>query len=168
VAFTGGDVWGVGSASAAKLRGLAIKTAAQLRDLDPRRARQLLTIVGELLVMELPGIACLPVELVPPRRKGSAVTRSFGAPVATLSGMLEAVAPYAARAGEKLRRHGLAARRMAVFIRTSAFNEDPRYSASTTVALPESSDDMRDLIAAAKQGVRRIWKECYRFARAGC
>uniref|UniRef100_UPI00186A0691 Y-family DNA polymerase n=1 Tax=Aureimonas psammosilenae TaxID=2495496 RepID=UPI00186A0691 len=95
-----GDVWGVGSASEAKLVAIGIKTAAQLRDLDVRLARKMLTVVGERTVLELRGIPCLALEDVPPQRKGCAVTRSFGEPVTTLAGMLEAVAAYATRAGE--------------------------------------------------------------------
>lgn len=161
------DVWGVGGASAYKLAKIGVTTAADLATLDRREARQLLSVVGERIVFELRGVACLPLELVPPQRKGCAVTRSFGAPVTALEEMLEAVAAYATRAGEKLRRHGLVTGHVRVFMHTSAFNEDPRYSASTTVELPEASNDTRDLIAAASRGARRIWKEGYRFVKAG-
>jgi hypothetical protein len=72
-----------------------------LRDLDIRLARQVGTVVLERIVLELRGIPCLALELEPPVRKGMAVTRSFGRPVTNLAGVLEAVAMYATRAGEK-------------------------------------------------------------------
>src|SRR5689334_22541604 len=76
-----GDVWGVGPATAAGLAGLGIATAADLRDLDPKRARALGTVALERTVLELRGLPCIPLEEVAPRRKGLAVTRSFGRPV---------------------------------------------------------------------------------------
>ncbi len=162
------DVWGIGPASERKLLGIGIETAADLRDLDPRLARRLLSVVGERTVLELRGISCLPIELVPPQRRGCAVTRSFGTPVTTLAGMLEAVAAYATRAAEKLRRHGLEASHLVAFMHTSPFREkDPAHSASLTVHLPEASADTRDLIKAAHRAVRAIYRPGFRYAKAG-
>lgn len=119
-------------------------------------------------MLELQGLSCLPLEDVPPQRKGCAVTRSFGTPVTDLAGMLEAVAAYATRAGEKLRRYGLEATHMAVFMHTSRFNEkDQPYSAQTTVHLPEASNDTFDLIRMAQSGARKIFRDGHRYAKAG-
>lgn len=163
-----GEVWGVGRASQRKLFELGIKTAGDLSRLDARLARNLLSIVGERTVLELQGISCVSLEDVPTQRKGCAVTRSFGTPVTDLAGMLEAVAAYATRAGEKLRRNGLETSHLAVFMHTSRFNErDPSHSAQTTVDLPESSADTFDLIRAAHRGVRKIFKDGFRYSKAG-
>ena len=88
------DVWGVGRASAGKLRAIGVTNAADLCGLDARVARQLLTVVGERLVREMNGVLCQDLEVEPPRRKGIAVTRSFGAPITRLEDMLEATAFY--------------------------------------------------------------------------
>lgn len=163
-----GETWGIGSASERKLFTLGVETVGDLTRLDPRQVRNLLGVVGERTYMELRGISCLPLEEVPAQRKGCAVTRSFGTPVTDLHGMLEAVASYAARAGEKLRRHGLEATHLAVFMHTSRFNQkDPGYSAQTTISLPEASADSFDLIKAAQRGARKIFKEVFKYAKAG-
>jgi len=163
-----GEVWGVGSASERKLFGLGIETAGDLARVDARLARNLLSVVGERTVLELQGISCLPLEDVPPQRKGCAVTRSCGTPVTDLAGMLEAVAAYAMRAGEKLRRHSLEATHMAVFMHTSRFNsKDKPHSAQTTVHFPEASNDTFDLIRAAQSGARKIFRDGHRYAKAG-
>jgi DNA polymerase V len=101
------DVWGIGRASQAKLAALGIKSAGQVRDMDPKFARQIMTVVGEKIVHELNGIACIGLETVAPQRKGCAVTRSFGNRVTMKVEMEQAVAGYATRLGEKLRQHGL-------------------------------------------------------------
>lgn len=163
-----GDVWGIGAASEAKLMALGIESAADLRDMPSRLARQRMTVVGEKTVLELRGISCMDLEEVAPQRKGCAVTRSFGTPVTTLDGMLEAVSAYATRAGEKLRRHGLETAHVVVFMHTSQFNRrDPSHSASKTVNLPEASADTLDLIDAAKRGARAIFREGFRYSKAG-
>ena len=163
-----GEVWGIGGASERKLLAIGVETVAQLRDLDPRLARKMMSVVGERTVWELRGIACLALEHAPPQRKSCAVTRSFGTPVTTLAGMLEAVAAYATRAGEKLRRHRLETTHLSVFMHTSEFNaRDRPYSAATTVHFPEASNDTLDLIRAAQRAVKGIYRDGYRYAKAG-
>jgi len=99
------EVWGIGAASAAKLAKIGVQTAADLAELDPDNARALMTVTGGRTVYELRGISCLPLELMEPTRKGIAVTRSFGAPVTSWQEMHEAIASYATRAAEKMRRY---------------------------------------------------------------
>jgi DNA polymerase V len=77
VGISVGEVWGIGRASLARLTAMGVDTVADLRDLDPRPARASLTVVGERIIHELRGRSCLPLEIVPARRKGCAVTRSF-------------------------------------------------------------------------------------------
>jgi DNA polymerase V len=161
------DVWGVGVRSADKLDRLGVKTAADLRDLDPRLARQALTVTGERLVHELRGLSCLPLDLAPPPRRSVAVTRSFGQPVADWETMRQAVASHAARAAEKLRAEGLTAEALQVFLHTSRFLAGPAYANSLTVELRPPSADAFALIAAATDAARRIWRDGFQFSKAG-
>jgi len=161
------DVWGVGRASVAKMAAVGIHTAADLRALDPRLARSLLTVVGERLVRELNGVRCQDLEVVTPIRKGIAVTRSFGSPVTTLDAMLEATTSYATRAGEKLRRHGVLAPHISVFFHTSRFSDGPAKSVSGMARLPEPTSDSIELVRAAVLVTKRLWSGGYRYSKAG-
>ncbi|GAA4252384.1 hypothetical protein [Azospirillum formosense] len=161
------DVWGIGRRSAEKLGMLGVKTAADLRDMEPRRARQVLTVVGERIVYELRGLSCLPLDQAPAPRKTTAVTRSFGTPVTEWEPMREAVAAYATRAGEKLRAEGLAAEALQVFMHTSPFRPGPAYSNAATVELRPATDDTFALIAAATSDARRIWRDGFAMSGAG-
>ena len=161
------DVWGVGRASAAKLTAVGVRTAADLRAMDPRAARALLTVTGERLVLELAGVLCQDLELAPPVRKGIAVTRMFGRPITDLDEMLEAVASYVARASEKLRQHGLASADMTVFFHTGAHAAGPPRSVSGRAALWSPSCDTTTMIGAATAVVRRRWAPGFRYAKAG-
>ena len=113
------EIWGIGAASAAKLVKIGVQTAADLAALDPDNARALMTVTGGRTVYELRGISCMPLELMEPTRKGIAVTRSFGAPVTSWQEMREAIASYATRAAEKMRRHKVAAENIFVFMHTN-------------------------------------------------
>lgn len=163
-----GDVWGIGRASQAKLLALGIAFAVQLRDMEPKQARTVLTVVGEKIVHELNGIPCMDLETLAPQRQGCAVTRSFGQRVTTKIEMEQAVAGYATRLGEKLRRHGLATDHVTVFMHTSKFNDDePQRNASMTIDIPEATNDTMQLIKAARRAVECLWQSGFRYSKAG-
>ncbi len=162
------EIWGVGPASQAKLRAVGCATVADVRDLDPRLARQGLTVVGERIVHELRGEACLDLETVAPTRQGCAVTRMFSARVSDFATLEQAVAAHATRLGEKLRREGLGTDHVTVFYHTSEHDDGaPQRSASTTVHLPEASNDTLVLAKAAARGARHVWRDGYRYSKAG-
>ena len=79
-----GEVWGIGPRWAKWLEAQGIATALDLKRADPKAIRRQMTVVGERLVYELNGRACLPLELMPPPRKGMTVSRSFGQTMAAL------------------------------------------------------------------------------------
>ncbi|TNC66419.1 Y-family DNA polymerase [Rubellimicrobium roseum] len=162
-----GEVWGVGSASVGKLEALGCRTAADLARLDPYLARQLLTVVGERIVWELRGTSCLPLEEVAPPRKGCAVTRNFAGRVEDLATLQEAVAAHTTRLAEKLRHHGLATDALTVFFHTSTHDAGPQHAASRTVTLPEATNDTLALLRAARATVAAIWREGFRYSKAG-
>ncbi len=172
VGISVGEVWGIGRASLARLTAMGVDTVADLRDLDPRPARASLTVVGERIIHELRGRSCLPLEIVPARRKGCAVTRSFSTRITQRDVLEQAVAAHATRLGEKLRRDGLAVSAVTVFYHTSEHDRgDPMRSVSTVVHMPEATNDSRHLIQAALRGVERTWKEQglspWRYSKAG-
>lgn len=161
------DVWGVGRASTTKLKKLGLTTAADLRDMDPRHARAVLSLTGERLVRELNAVHCSDLELEPPTRKGIAVTRSFGKPITTLDEMLQATAFYAARAGEKLRMHGVQTTHVQVFMHTSRFSDGPARSVSGIARTVAPTADTLELVRASGEATRRLWAPGYRYAKAG-
>jgi nucleotidyltransferase/DNA polymerase involved in DNA repair len=163
-----GDVWGVGRATASKLLDLDIRTAAALRDMPMKQARAVGTVLLERLVAELRGVAANAVEAIEPQRKGMAVTRSFGTPVTRFDQLMGALTEYAMRAGEKLRGHGLVAGRLTAFFHTNRHRPDrPQYAASHAVTLHPMTADSLQLIAAARRGAERAWRDGYAFTKAG-
>jgi DNA polymerase V len=166
--FPVGDVWGVGGATAHKLAALGITTAGMLADMPMKQARAVGTVVLERLVAELRNVPSAAVEIVEPQRKGMAVTRSFGTPVTTFDRLMGALTEYAMRAGEKLRSHGLVAARLTAFFHTNRHKPDrPQYAGSRTVTLHPMTNDSLELIAAARRGAERVWRDGYAYTKAG-
>lgn len=162
-----GELWGVGKATTAKLAAIGVTTVGAIRSMDPKRARQLLTVVGERMVLELQGQACMSLESLPPGRKGIAVTRSFGRPVTTLVEMQQAVAAYATRAAEKLRKHKMCAVQGFVFMHTNAFNGDKWSHTGKAVEFLEPTDDTHELVTAATRAAAAAWRDGFQYAKAG-
>ncbi|AGH51757.1 putative UV protection protein (plasmid) [Sphingomonas sp. MM-1] len=142
------DVWGVGRALAAKLRPLGVRTTADLAALPPSVARDVGTVVLERLVRELNGTECDDFHPEPEALKGTAVTRSFGAPVTDLPSLQEAVARHAWRAAEKIRAQQLVATRLIAFAHGSRFKANSP-SASRSVRLSPATNDPRIIVARA-------------------
>lgn len=94
-------------------------------------------------------------------------TRSFGRPIETLAEMLQATTFYATRAGEKLRRHGVLASHLQVFMHTSPFAAGPARSVSGIASMREPTSDTIELVRGASQATRRLWAGGYRYAKAG-
>jgi DNA polymerase V len=160
-------VWGVGPNYARRLKRAGIKTALDLRSADAERWRMHTSIMLERVIYELRGVSCLPLELCPPPRRSLTVSRSFAAPVETLAELREAVALYATRAGEKLRRQKLVASALVVFLSTNRFAGETLYAPSAAVTLPSATSYTPDLIRYAHHALEKIYIEGHRFKKAG-
>lgn len=166
-----GDIWGIGRRTEAKLKGVGITTAAELRDMPLRQARKLGTVVLERTVLELQGEPCLSLEEVEPQRKGMAVTRSSSTPMADFETLFQAITAHATRAAEKLRQHGLVAGTLTVIFHTNKHRQDrPQWSAARSTKLTPMSADTFDLVEAARRCARSGWPKdgrTYGFTKAG-
>lgn len=162
------DVWGVGKRLSKRLNTLGITTALDLANASPRAIREQFSVVLERTVRELNGESCIELEEIPPTKKQIVCSRSFGVKVTHFELLREAVCEYATRATEKLRKEQQQAKVMTVFIRTSPFKDnEPQYSNSASGELLIPSCDTRDFIELASHLIKRIWKDGFRYAKAG-
>jgi DNA polymerase V len=162
------DVWGVGPRYAAMLRKNGIENAFALREADDEWIRERMTVVGLKTVQELRGVPCFPLEVVSPAKKLITCSRSFGKATGSLQEVRAALAYFAARAAEKLRRQKLVAGNLTVFISTDRFKtDDPQYSASVQLDVAPKSDYTPELIALAMKGLARIFRAGFGIRKAG-
>ncbi|EPO3035396.1 translesion error-prone DNA polymerase V subunit UmuC [Vibrio cholerae] len=162
------DVWGVGRRLSKRLNALGITTALDLANASPRAIRDQFSVVLERTVRELNGESCIELEEIPPTKKQIVCSRSFGEKVTHFELLREAICEYATRATEKLRKEQQQAKVLTVFIRTSPFKgNEPQYSNSASGELLIPSCDTRDFIELANHLLKRIWKDGFRYAKAG-
>ena len=86
-------------------------------------------------------------------------SRSFSRPVTELGEMQEAVATHAARACEKLRAEGLAARAVQVFFHTGhAEAKGPHRSVAVAAELARATNRTPEVLAACRRLVAEAWR----------
>lgn len=161
------DVWGIGRAHSHFLHSHGIMTALQLSEASDQFIRKHMGVVGLRLVLELRGVSCLELEQCPPPKKGITCSRSFGRSITQLHEMEEAVSSYTSRAAEKLRREKLSVSSLSVFLHTNQFKDTAQYSNALTFTLPVATDSTPELIAAALEGIRKIWRDGFAYKKAG-
>ena len=162
------DIWGVGRQYTKFLKRHGIHTAFDLKNAPDYWVKKNMSIVGLRTVWELRGIPCIELEEVSEPNKQIIRSRSFGRPVESLEELKEAVSTHTTRAGEKLREQGLVASYISTFIETNRFKpEDPQYGNSSGRTLTEPTSYTPELIRYAIANLERIYKQGYRYKRAG-
>lgn len=160
-------IWGIAGGWTEKLVRMGIKKASQLRDANTSIIRKHLSVVGERIVRELRGQSCIDLEDIQPR-KNIMSSKSFGNLLMDKKPMEEALANYAARACEKLRKQNSRAQAVYVFVRTNGFREtDKQYNNGLTCTLTIPTSDTRIIIEAAKFCLNKIYKPGYRYKKTG-
>jgi DNA polymerase V len=162
-----GDVWGVGRKIAAQLHGAGIRTVLDLTRADVASLRRQFSVVFEKTVLELRGTPCMGVEEPPAAKQQILVSRSFGQAVTHVDGIVEAVSEFASRAAEKLRLQGSVAGAIQVFIRTSPFRQNDRQHSPSTVVPVRPTADSRQLVGAACEAARAMFRPGFNYAKAG-
>jgi DNA polymerase V len=163
-----GNVWGVGRKFEKFLNNQGIKTAKQFVDLERGWVRKNMGVVGEKIQMELKGISCLDLELLPGKKKSCCVSRSFSNPIKKIDELIESIANYGSRAAEKIREENLVSQLMDVFILTNHFNKKNRqYSNSIRLQLDFPTNNSSLIVKKAVEGVQRIFKDGYSYKKAG-
>ena len=162
------ELWGVAGRLASRMAKLGIHTAGELARAPRPSIRKQFGVVGERMVLELAGTSCLSLEEVQPDRKNICCSRSFGRPVESLDELREAIAMHAGRAGEKLRRQGLAATAVCVFLMTNRFREDlPQYHPQAGRELLVPTSFTPELVGETCRVLKAIYRPGYRYTKAG-
>jgi len=161
------DVWGVGWEYAKLLKRNGIKTALDLRDANETWIRKKMTVQGLRTVLELRGTACIELEEKVPDKKQIVNSRSFGKDLDKYQDVSEAIASYASRAAEKLRKQDSICGHISVWIETNGFKDAPQYSNSISCRLPEPTSYTPLLVKYALHLLKKIYKNGYKYKKAG-
>lgn len=161
------EVWGVGGRIAKRLQTMGIKTVLDLANCNTNMIRKNFNVVLERTVRELNGESCIPLEEMPPAKQQIVCSKSFGQRVTELEDMQHAVVTYATRAAEKLREQGSKCCHISVFIATGRYGNEPQYANTACLTCEYPTSDTRDIVGLAIRGLDIIWRDGYRYAKAG-
>lgn len=144
------DVWGIGRQISRKLDYMGIRTAAQFADKKESWVRSHFNITTVRTWKELNGESCISIEELP-QKKSICTSRSFaGEGISDKDMVEEAVANFAVRCTEKLRRQGSVCQGITVFAWTSRFNEHvPEYTIHDSLTLPIATNAQEEIVGAA-------------------
>ncbi len=161
------DIWGIGPRITKRMYQLGINTALQLADSNISMIRKNFDVIVERTTRELNGESCIALEDAPPPKQNILNSRSFGERITELEDMKQAVTLYATRAAEKLREQNSRCRHIGVSISTARHADDPQYSNTASFVCDYPTSDTRDIIESALRGLSNIWRDGYRYAKAG-
>jgi DNA polymerase V len=161
------DIWGIGRKSAEKLNRWGIYTAGDFTRKDSLWVKKAMSIKGLMTQLELMGHPCLPLVTTPPPPKSIQVSRTWGSVLESLGDVRNAIMDNVLKAGRQLRKDGMAAGAMSVFIRygyrhhgeCGYFTEDAYFNN------PILSD--AELINAAMRILGKIFRPGYRYTQGG-
>ena len=161
------EVWGVGRRISQRLRQLGIETALQLAESPAPLIRKHFSVVLERTVRELRGESCGSGR----GAVGEAADRLLALvrqPHRRLSGGTSGgVRTGGARGGETAQGEAVLPP-VAVFLRTSPHAADGRYYANQASGqLLTPTNDTREIIRLATEGLDRIWRDGYRYIKTG-
>ncbi|NNE99049.1 MAG: hypothetical protein HKN25_08525 [Pyrinomonadaceae bacterium] len=161
-----GDIWGIGPKNAKRLKDVNINTALALSSTSVEFVRKHLNLFGGRTVLELRGTKCIPFERTFADKKSIAHTRSFGRAISSYTEVKNAVLNFSVRAVERMRRDGLAAKTITVFLRTNRFKRD--YSAQSVKYNSVYHSDLKNEINKwALACFERIFEPDLQYKKAG-
>lgn len=162
------DIWGIGRQYEKKLHTLGITTAAELAKLPESMVKRIFSVPMWRTIQELNGIPSIELRDNTASKKQIMVSRSFGHRVTALSELQEALATYVSSAAEKLRAQQSLAGGLYVFMHTGLHGaSESIYKNSLYIPLESHSSDTCTLIYHAKQGLKKLFKNGYRYQKVG-
>ncbi|MGL4305518.1 MAG: Y-family DNA polymerase [Mycobacteriaceae bacterium] len=161
------EVWGVGRKMTKNLAVLDICTVADLQQADPHYLHRRFSVVLYRTAQELHGISCIPFGGEPQPRQQLIHSRHFSHPLTTLDEINEVMSVYASAIAQKLRKQGLQAGSLSVYLSTKRHKDKPQHHphGHKTFALP--TDKPLALTQAAKTLAATLIRTGTPYVRAG-
>ena len=159
------DVWGIGRQWHKQLMRHQIHTAYDLATANPAYLRQQFNVVMQRTNLELNGISCAGFNEQSPQQSITS-SRSFGSEQRDEAHLAQAISSHCAIASEKLRRNGLLAKHLHVFMCSNRFKHEAYYHA-IDFKLLNPTDDLRYITTCAKFCLKKIYQPSVAYKKAG-
>jgi len=153
------DVWGIGKNWATKLNQRGIVNAYELSQRTYPELQKQFNKTLASTALELQGIPIHKIETIKKLKKEIMVSRSFGRMLTDYDSLREAIATHTAQAIQRLRSQHAVAKTITIFLQTNRFQQPKQpYHYDTLIELPIPSQDTRDFLKAAEQGLKQLYK----------
>ena len=162
-----GDVWGIGRQYAKALNLRGVETAYDFSLWPEREVSALMGVNGVRTWRELNGECC--TQVTPPKAARSATqSQTFYKTITDYDELAGLVADFAATTAARIRRHGLRATTLAVWIATDRYHlYEKQYADSAGTRFEVATNDPRETIAAATACLKSIFRPGYAYKQAG-
>jgi DNA polymerase V len=151
-----------------RLEQFQIRTACDLKYLDPVQARKTGGIVLEKTVNELNGIRGLNILNLPKPRKQLRSSRQFGIPVFKLEDLKEGLLLYATQVVNRLRKENFETSSIVVELSTGTLNaQNLIYANAYRTKLDDPTDNLLVIYKTAEKGLENIYRPGYKYKRVG-
>lgn len=162
------DVWGIGSKLSKRLKQCGVTTVWELACLDESIAQSQFSVVVARTIMELNGVACLPLQSSAPNKQQIICSRSFKQRLLHIDELGQALTQYTVRAMEKLRAQNSLTGMLSISIRTGMFDhQQQQYQRTISLSLHQHTQDTQLVIKTVKQLLAQIFKAGYAYQHAG-
>jgi DNA polymerase V len=160
-------VWGVGRRLQASLAKVGIANVLRLKRADPKRIRDKFGVLLERTVRELNGEVWLELDQMVPEANQVMSSRSFGHRLDSFSELQAAISFHAGNAAERMRKKGLYANAVYVFIQNSPHDEAPYYCGQQMIALPSPTNSTQQITKAALWLLKRVYQPGVYYLKGG-
>lgn len=161
------DVWGIGRRLAPKLMEKGVSTALDFVQRPRNWVKANLNVNGLRTWEELQGRKCVEEENSD-RRQSICTSRSFADMIDDPQELTLRISDFAAMCARKLRDESSAAGEVTVFMYTNRFREDlDQYFPSATIRLEVAASSTQEIVGAALQAFKMIFKDGYKYKKAG-
>jgi len=162
------DIWGIGSASASKLKLLGINTAYEFAHYkNEKLILKLLTKTGLMIKHELLGIECHKFGSSHEKKNEIMCSRSFDTPKFHINEIKESIANFIDLASSKMRRQESYCSRMDIFYYTSPFQDLMKHSVCRTYKFSVPTLDTLYMTDIAMKLVDESFKLGFGYKKAG-
>ncbi len=160
------EIWGIGSASARKLRERGIENAAALAQAPPAQIKDLLHLPGWRIHRELRGLPAPPPAASPAARGQILSSRTFARSLSRKDEIAEAVIQFCALAAGKLNRQRGLCRSLQLSLFPADPPQQPSHPSSRALRLNRPSNYLPHLIQAALHLLHRLYQPNRRYRKA--
>lgn len=162
-----GEVWGIGRRLSPKLWLWGIKSALNFVERPESWVAGNLGLPGVRTWRELRGINAV-VDEEHDRRQTICTSRSFADTITDSAELSLRIADFAGKCAEKLRHEKSVAQSVTTFLMTNNFRRDlPQYNPSATVRLTVPASSSYEIVGAAINAFRIIYKPDFQYKKAG-